>query len=57
MDGKFYAISNSCIHKGGPLSKGYLEGDIVTCPWHGWKYSIRNGKSPIREEIVLILIK
>lgn len=46
MDGKFYAISNSCIHKGGPLSKGYLEGDIVTCPWHGWKYSIRNGKSP-----------
>lgn len=42
----FYAISNMCIHKGGPLSKGILEGDIVTCPWHGWKYSIKNGKSP-----------
>ena len=46
IDGKFYAISNSCIHKGGPLSKGYLEGHTVTCPWHGWKYSVRNGKSP-----------
>ncbi len=47
LDGKtFYAISNVCMHKGGPLSEGTLEGDIITCPWHGWKYSIRNGKSP-----------
>lgn len=46
IGGMFYAISNMCIHKGGPLSKGILEGDIVTCPWHGWKYSIKNGKSP-----------
>ncbi|AFU58197.1 hypothetical protein Ngar_c12570 [Candidatus Nitrososphaera gargensis Ga9.2] len=44
--GQFYAISNICVHKGGPLSKGALEGDIVTCPWHGWKYFIKNGKSP-----------
>jgi nitrite reductase/ring-hydroxylating ferredoxin subunit/multimeric flavodoxin WrbA len=46
IDGEFYAISNVCIHKGGPLSKGVLEGDIVTCPWHGWKYSVKNGRSP-----------
>jgi nitrite reductase/ring-hydroxylating ferredoxin subunit len=46
LNGKFYAISNSCIHKGGPLSKGFLDGDIVTCPWHGWKYSVKDGKSP-----------
>ena len=44
--GTYYAISNSCIHKGGPLSKGFLNGDIVTCPWHGWKYSVKTGKSP-----------
>ncbi|HEU4823428.1 MAG TPA: Rieske 2Fe-2S domain-containing protein [Nitrososphaeraceae archaeon] len=46
IDGQFYAISNTCIHKGAPLSKGFLEGDIVTCAWHGWKYCIRTGMSP-----------
>lgn len=46
LNGTFHAISNVCIHQGGPLSKGTLEGSIVTCPWHGWKYSIENGKSP-----------
>ena len=46
LNGSFYAISNSCIHKGGPLSNGFLDGDIVTCPWHGWKYSVKTGKSP-----------
>jgi nitrite reductase/ring-hydroxylating ferredoxin subunit/multimeric flavodoxin WrbA len=45
IDGVFYAISNSCIHKGGPLSKGFLDGDVVTCPWHGWKYSVKTGES------------
>lgn len=46
VDGIFYAISNSCVHKGGPLTKGFLDGDIVTCPWHGWKYSVKTGQSP-----------
>lgn len=43
---KYYAISDTCIHKGGPLSQGILKEDVVTCPWHGWKYNIRTGKSP-----------
>lgn len=46
VDGKYYAISNLCAHKGGPLSKGLLQGDVVTCPWHGWKYSVKTGRSP-----------
>src|SRR5687767_10161194 len=46
VDGKFYATSDSCVHQCGPLSKGALENDIVTCPWHGWKYSVKSGKSP-----------
>lgn len=46
IGGVFYAISNICIHKGGPLSKGFLDADTVTCPWHGWKYSVKDGKSP-----------
>jgi nitrite reductase (NADH) small subunit len=44
VDGKFYAINNTCLHQGGPLGEGDLEGKIVTCPWHGWQYDITNGK-------------
>jgi nitrite reductase/ring-hydroxylating ferredoxin subunit/multimeric flavodoxin WrbA len=45
IDGKYYCISNTCQHKGGPLSRGIVDERIVTCPWHGWKYSIIDGKS------------
>jgi nitrite reductase/ring-hydroxylating ferredoxin subunit len=46
IEGKFYAIPNRCAHDGGPLSGGVLEGHIVTCPWHGWKYSVIDGNAP-----------
>jgi nitrite reductase/ring-hydroxylating ferredoxin subunit len=45
IGGNFYAISNICAHQGGPLSEGILEGNVVTCPWHGWKYDVLNGRS------------
>jgi nitrite reductase/ring-hydroxylating ferredoxin subunit/multimeric flavodoxin WrbA len=45
IGGNFYAISNVCAHKGGPLNQGIFEKSIITCPWHGWKYDVRNGKS------------
>ena len=44
VGGKFYAISNTCLHHGGPLGQGPLEGNIVTCPWHGWEYDVTSGK-------------
>ncbi|XP_061596832.1 apoptosis-inducing factor 3 [Cololabis saira] len=34
-DGKFSAIGNQCTHYGAPLSKGYIIGHKVRCPWHG----------------------
>jgi nitrite reductase/ring-hydroxylating ferredoxin subunit len=43
--GEIYAFGDSCRHEGGPLSSGMLRDDIVTCPWHGWAYSVRSGKS------------
>ncbi|MEK6618348.1 MAG: Rieske 2Fe-2S domain-containing protein [Nitrospirota bacterium] len=45
VDGTYYAIDNTCVHRGGPLGEGELEGDTVTCPWHGWQYDVKNGKS------------
>ncbi len=44
--GVFYAIKNTCPHMGGDLGEGYLEGDVVTCPWHGWRFSVKTGKNP-----------
>ena len=44
VDGKFYAIDNTCLHRGGPLGQGQLSGKAVTCPWHGWQYDVTSGK-------------
>ena len=45
VDGKFYAIDNTCLHRGGPLGQGALEGKTVTCPWHGWQFDATTGKA------------
>jgi nitrite reductase (NADH) small subunit/3-phenylpropionate/trans-cinnamate dioxygenase ferredoxin subunit len=46
VNGTFYAIDNTCPHSGGPLGEGHLDGDIVECPWHGWKFNVRTGIRP-----------
>ena len=43
VDGNFYAMDNTCSHRGGPLSEGSLEENVVACPWHGWQYDVTNG--------------
>jgi nitrite reductase (NADH) small subunit len=45
VDGTFYAIDDTCLHRGGPLGEGELTGHLVACPWHGWKYDVRTGIS------------
>jgi nitrite reductase (NADH) small subunit len=44
VGGKLHAISGVCLHQGGPLGEGDLEGKVVTCPWHGWQFDVTNGK-------------
>jgi nitrite reductase (NADH) small subunit len=44
VGGTIYAINNTCLHRGGPLGEGTLEGKILTCPWHGWQFDVTNGK-------------
>ncbi len=45
VDGAFYAVSNVCLHRGGPIGEGSLDGFVVTCPMHGWEYDVRTGKN------------
>jgi nitrite reductase (NADH) small subunit len=51
VGGVFYAIDNVCKHRGGPLAEGELEGDTVTCPWHGWQYNVKTGECLTKEGI------
>jgi nitrite reductase (NADH) small subunit len=43
LEGTIYALDNTCPHAGGPLGEGSVEGDLVECPWHGWKFNIKTG--------------
>jgi 3-phenylpropionate/trans-cinnamate dioxygenase ferredoxin subunit len=61
LDGEFHGLLDRCPHMGGPLSGGVLiglveaekpgcyaysrAGEIIRCPWHGWEFDIRTGKS------------
>jgi nitrite reductase (NADH) small subunit len=43
VDGIFYAIDNTCLHRGGPLGEGDLDGRVIMCPWHGWRWDVTTG--------------
>jgi nitrite reductase/ring-hydroxylating ferredoxin subunit len=61
VKGEFFALSETCPHKGGSLAKGIItglvqsdgpgdhrlerEGEIVRCPWHQWEFDIKTGRS------------
>jgi nitrite reductase/ring-hydroxylating ferredoxin subunit len=45
VGGTFYATDGVCLHRGGPIGEGLLEGTRVTCPWHGWEYDVRTGQN------------
>ena len=51
VEGKLFAIDNTCLHRGGPLGQGYLEGSCITCPWHGWEYDVTTGKACMNPEV------
>ena len=44
VDGTYYAVGDTCTHRGGPLSEGEVQGTTVTCPWHRAQYDLQTGK-------------
>jgi len=45
--GHYYAVENSCPHRGGPVAEGELENETITCPWHAWPFDLRTGECTI----------
>ena len=43
VDGEYSAINDLCPHMGASLATGYVENGGVTCPWHAWRFCIKNG--------------
>ncbi|MCI0735959.1 MAG: Rieske (2Fe-2S) protein [Beijerinckiaceae bacterium] len=38
-----FACANRCPHEGYPLSEGSLQGSVLTCNWHNWKFDLATG--------------
>lgn len=51
VDGTFYAVDDVCIHRGGPLGEGYVDGHKIECPWHGWQFDLRTGAMPMSPDM------
>lgn len=43
LGGEYYAIEDVCTHDGGELASGEVEGDVIVCPRHGARFSIKTG--------------
>lgn len=68
LDGEYFGILDRCPHQGASLCKGRLvglvdaprpgeysfcrKGEIIRCPWHGWEFDIRTGKSRCEPESI-----
>ncbi len=53
VGGTIYATDHTCLHQGGPLGEGILQGDTIICPWHMWEYNVRTGEKLGNPELKL----
>ena len=51
VQGEFFALDGVCAHQGGPLGDGQLDGCLVTCPWHGWRFDVTNGANEVNPNL------
>ncbi len=45
VDGAVYAMDDTCLHKGSSLGAGKLDGKVVTCRAHGWRFDVTTGST------------
>jgi nitrite reductase (NADH) small subunit/3-phenylpropionate/trans-cinnamate dioxygenase ferredoxin subunit len=42
--GRYFALDDACPHQGAPLCDGIVGDKSVTCTWHGWRFSLEDGR-------------
>lgn len=47
------ALYGRCAHRGALMADGRVEGDLVVCGVHGWRYQIDSGISPVNPAVTL----
>ncbi len=47
-----FAVDHACPHEGYGLTQGSLDGDLLTCAWHNWKFDVTTGACQLGEEDV-----
>lgn len=52
MDGRIFAVDNRCPHEGYPLSQGAVNGEVLTCTWHNYKFDLKDGACLLGDEAV-----
>jgi nitrite reductase/ring-hydroxylating ferredoxin subunit len=45
VNGTYYAMEDTCTHRGASLSEGECEGTVVICPWHGAQFDVTSGSN------------
>lgn len=54
--GSYYAVDDTCPHKGGSLYDGKLKGDHVICPKHGTVFDVRTGEVTTKGGMLFVKI-
>ena len=60
VEDSVYAFTDNCTHISGPLNEGELDGEVLTCPWHGAQFNVRTGKvlrGPARQDIQIYPVR
>jgi len=47
-----YAVDHECPHEGYGLTQGQLDGELLTCAWHNWKFDVRTGACVVGQDPV-----
>jgi nitrite reductase/ring-hydroxylating ferredoxin subunit len=50
VEGRVYAVANSCPHEGNPLIEGDVLGGNLTCAYHAWTFDLATGSCLVGDE-------
>jgi nitrite reductase (NADH) small subunit len=57
VNGEISALENICLHRGGPLGQGVIEGGKIICPWHGWAWDPKTGEAGPGAKVAVYPVK